>query len=266
MEKTGESYTSARAQLLPRDQEPDVGPTGRPYREWFAELDAWGATEAPHKEIAAWLRTERGVAGWWAQNITVEYERARGLRAVGQGRDGLFSVGATKTIAVPVEELYAAVTDPRRREEWLPGVHLNERTATPYRTARYDWGEGSTRVVAGFDAKGEGKCQLSIQHEKLPDGESAATDEGVLARAAVRPQGPARGSLRIIAAAGGSCQEMEAAVDFAVHAVTAQTRFGTSKARRPAAPFPATHPRSVYDPRINRCRKHARALAAASSP
>ena len=30
-------------------------------------------------------------------------------------------------------------------------------------------------MVAGFDAKGEGKCQLSIQHEKLPDGESAAT-------------------------------------------------------------------------------------------
>jgi uncharacterized protein YndB with AHSA1/START domain len=175
MEKTGESYTAARSQLLPREHEPDVGPTGRPYREWFAELDAWGATAAPHKEIAAWLRNEHGVAGWWAQNITVEYERARGLRAVGQGRDGRFSVGATKTIAVPVEELYAAVTDPRRREEWLPGVHLNERTATPYRTARYDWGEGSTRVVAGFDAKGEGKCQLSIQHEKLPDAESAAT-------------------------------------------------------------------------------------------
>ena len=151
MEKTGESYTSARAQLLPREQEPDVGPTGRPYREWFAELDAWGATEAPHKEIAAWLRTERGVAGWWAQNITVEYERGRGLRAVGQGRDGLFSVGATKTIAVPVEELYAAVTDARRREEWLPGVHLHDapprRTgprATTGATARPAWSPAST--------------------------------------------------------------------------------------------------------------------------
>src|SRR5919199_5029979 len=153
MEKTGESYTAARAQLLPREREPDVGPTGRSYREWFADLDAWGATEAPHKEIAAWLMSERGVPGWWAQNITVEYERARGLRAVGQGRDGLYSVGATKTVAVPVEELYAAVTEPARREQWLPGVHLRERTATPHRTARYDWGEGSTRVLVGFLAK-----------------------------------------------------------------------------------------------------------------
>jgi hypothetical protein len=175
MEKTGESYTAARAQLLPREQEPDVGPTGRPYSEWFAELDAWGALDVPHKKIAAWLRSERGVPGWWAQNITVEYERARGLRAVGQGRDGLFSVGATKTIAVPVELLYEAITDARQREDWLPGVHLGERTATPHRSARYDWGEGSTRVVVGFDVKGDAKSQVAIQHEKLPDSESAAT-------------------------------------------------------------------------------------------
>jgi hypothetical protein len=175
MEKTGESYTAARAQLLPREQEPDVGPTGRPYSEWFAELDAWGAVDASHKEIAAWLMAERDVPGWWAQTITVEYERARGLRAVGQGRDGLFRVGATKTVAVPVEELYAAVTDPARREDWLPGVHLRERTATPHRSARFDWGEGSTRVVIGFDRKGDAKSQVAIQHEMLPDGESAAT-------------------------------------------------------------------------------------------
>jgi hypothetical protein len=175
MAKTGESYTSARAQLLPREQEPAVGPTGRPYSEWFAQLDAWGAADAPHREIAAWLMSERSVPGWWAQNITVEYERARGLRAVGQGRDGLYSVGATKTVAVPVEELYDAVTDPSRREEWLPGVHLRERTATPHRTARFDWGEGSTRVVAGFTAKGAHKSNVAISHERLPDGESAAT-------------------------------------------------------------------------------------------
>ena len=112
MDKTGESYTAARAQLLPREAEPNVGPTDRPYSAWFAELDAWGATEVEHKQIAAWLMSERGVPGWWAQNITVEYERARGLRAVGQSRDGLFSVNASKTVAVPVEELFAAVVDP----------------------------------------------------------------------------------------------------------------------------------------------------------
>jgi hypothetical protein len=175
MEKTGESYTAARSQLLPREQEPAVGPTGRPYSEWFAELDAWGAVDAPHKEIAAWLMEERDVPGWWAQNITVEYERARGLRAVGQGRDGFFSIGATKTIAVPVDQLYAAVTDPARREAWLPGVQLRERTATPHKGARFDWGEGSTRVVIGFEVANAGKSRVALQHERLPDAETAAT-------------------------------------------------------------------------------------------
>jgi hypothetical protein len=175
MDKTGESYTAARAQLLPREREPEVGPTGRTYREWFADLDAWDATKAEHKEIAAWLMSERGVQGWWAQNITVEYERARGLRAVGQGRDGMFSVNASKTVAVPVHELYAAFVDPHRREDWLPGVQLGERTATPHRSARFDWGEGSTRVVVGFEVKADAKSLVALQHERLPDAESAAT-------------------------------------------------------------------------------------------
>jgi len=175
MDKTGESYTAARAQLLPREAEPNVGPTDRPYSAWFAELDAWGATAVEHKQIAAWLMSERGVPGWWAQNITVEYERARGLRAVGQSRDGLFSVNASKTVAVPVEQLFAAVVDPVRRDEWLPGVVLRERTATPHRTARFDWGEGSTRVIIGFEVKDERKSVVALAHERLPDSESAAT-------------------------------------------------------------------------------------------
>jgi uncharacterized protein YndB with AHSA1/START domain len=78
-------------------------------------------------------------------------------------------------VAVPVEELFAAVTDAVRREGWLPGVVLRERTATPYRNARFDWGEGSTRVVVGFEAKGDGKSIVALQHERLPDSESAAT-------------------------------------------------------------------------------------------
>src|SRR6185503_18545301 len=154
MAKTGESYTAARSQLLPREQEPDVGPTGRPYSYWFAALDEWGAIDRSHKEIAAWLIGEQGVRGWWAQNITVEYERARGLREKGQGRDGFFTVNASKTVAVPVEELYGAFTDETRRQDWLPGVYLSERTATPHKTARYDWGDGSTRVIVGFEGKG----------------------------------------------------------------------------------------------------------------
>ena len=184
MEKTGESYTAARAQLLP-EPEPEWEArisaekvrerTGRTWNEWFALLDEWGAAEREHPEIAAWLNAEHGVPGWWAQGITVEYEKARGLRPQGGDRDGTLNVSASKTVAVPVDRLYEAFTE---IEAWAPGAPLRERTALPHRTARYDWGEGSTRVIVGFTAKGEGKSTVAISHERLPDGDSADAMRG----------------------------------------------------------------------------------------
>ena len=186
MAKTGERYTAARAHLLPADEDegpayqPAMSPdavhraTGRDWDEWFALLDEWGATGHEHKAIATWLREEHGVPGWWAQNVTVEYERARGLRAPGSGRDGLFSVGASRTVAVPVERLYAAFVDPELRERWLPGDRARERTLLPHRSARFDWEDGTTRLIAGFTAKGPGKSQVALSHERVPDAEVAA--------------------------------------------------------------------------------------------
>ena len=159
MDKTSESYTTARRQLLakagaeaPADLEsqaagpagPEPQPTaraaapvadapgarrpysdevvrrntGRTWDEWFALLDAWGAVQRPHPEIARWLMEEHGVGGWWAQGVTVAYEQARGLRDPGQRRGGLYEANASKTVAVPVERLYEAFADPALRERW----------------------------------------------------------------------------------------------------------------------------------------------------
>jgi hypothetical protein len=183
MQKTGESYTAARAQLLPNEEERGYEPriadervrerTGRVWREWFGLLDEWGATDREHREIAAWLNAEHGVSGWWAQGITVEYEKARGLRPIGGDRDGTLNVSASKTVAVPVERLFEAFANLDLREEWLPGAPLRERTSQPSRSARYDWGDGSTRVLVTFTAKGDAKSTVAVSHERLPDSESA---------------------------------------------------------------------------------------------
>ena len=74
-----------------------------------------------------------------------------------------------------MERLYQAFTD---FEQWAPGAPLRERTATPGRGARYDWGDGSTRVVVGFTAKGEAKSVVALSHERLPDQESADSLRG----------------------------------------------------------------------------------------
>jgi hypothetical protein len=183
MEKTGESYTAARAQLLP-DPEPGYEPrmsdekvqaaTGRVWRDWFDLLDEWGAVEREHKDIATWLNAEHGVPGWWAQTVTVEYERARGLRPLRGDRDGTHNVSASKTIGVPVERLFEAWSDPELRERWLGAVELRERTNRPPRTARYDWEDGSTRLIVGFEAVGDAKSRVALSHERLPDEDEAA--------------------------------------------------------------------------------------------
>ena len=185
MHKTGESYTSARASLLAAG-EPNAteGPTltmsddairrrtGHGWEHWFDLLDEWGGTQRSHTDAARWLREEQATGGWNAQAIVVSYERARGLRAVGEHADG-FTVTASKTVAVPVDRLYEAFVDDALRRQWLPDAELSERTATKPKSARFDWDGGDTRVVVGFEAKGDAKSTASLAHEKLPDAGAA---------------------------------------------------------------------------------------------
>jgi hypothetical protein len=204
MDKTSESYTAARRQLLAKSTpDPDaqagqaapVEPaapvvdapgarrpysdaviranTGHSWDEWFALLDEWGAAERPHTEIARCVHQEHGVDGWWAQGVTVAYEQARGLRAPGQRRGGHFEVSASKTVAVPVERLYEAFADPALRERWLPGTAFEVRTAVPGKSIRANWEGGSTRLVILFTARGESKSQVALVHERLPDAATA---------------------------------------------------------------------------------------------
>jgi len=147
--------------------------TGRDRGGWFAVLDAWGAAGRPYREIAAWLTGEHGVSSWWAQKLIVEYEQARGLRAAGVRPDGTFTVGASKTVAVPAERLYAAFVDAEVRELWLPGVAMRERTSQPGRSARFDWDDGATRVNVSVAAAGEARSQAAVEHERLPDTRAA---------------------------------------------------------------------------------------------
>jgi hypothetical protein len=185
MEKTGQSYTTARATLLAAE-EPKLteGPalsvsdevirrrTGRGWEEWFDLLDEWGGAERPHGEIARWVAEEHETDGWSAQAVTVSYERARGLRAVGEHLDG-FAISASKTVAVPVERLYEAFVDESLRRRWLPDGELRERTVLKPRSARFDWGDGETRVNVVFEAKGDAKSTAALQHERLADGAEA---------------------------------------------------------------------------------------------
>lgn len=105
--------------------------TGRGWEQWFDRLDDWGALELPHRDVARRVAADLGIdpLAWNAQAVTVSYERARGLRVVGQRSDG-FAVIAQKTVAVPVGALFDAFADRSLRRRWLPENGLHERTAT----------------------------------------------------------------------------------------------------------------------------------------
>jgi hypothetical protein len=195
MQKTGESYTAARAHVLAR-RDADAAPveaaadlpaaapdyaalagmsdetiaakTGCTWKQWVGHLDDVGASTRPHREIAAHVHEAFGISGWWAQTVTVGYERIRGLRQIGQRREGSFEAGKNKTFPVPVSRLFAAFADPAQRAQWLPGVELQVRKATPDTSMRITWGDGSS-VDLWFTAKGAEKCSVAVQHGKLPD-------------------------------------------------------------------------------------------------
>ena len=105
---------------------------------------------------------------WNAQAITASYELTRGLREVGEKDDG-FAITTSRTVAVPVERLYEAVVSEAARTTWLPDARLSERTATRPKSARFDWGEGPTRVNVTFLARDEAKSTVALEHRRLAD-------------------------------------------------------------------------------------------------
>jgi hypothetical protein len=120
---------------------------------------------------------EQGVPGWWAQTVTVGFEQARGLRERYEHADG-YPVDASKTVAIAVDELNSAFLDETKRARWLPGSPLRLRTATPARSARFDWEDGSFRVNVEFSSKGDSRSAVSVQHERLADADEAERMKG----------------------------------------------------------------------------------------
>ena len=78
-----------------------------------------------HKEIAVLLNTLHGVSPWWSQHVTVEYERARGMRERYQTTRG-YQVSVTKTLPVPLSTLYAAFADVESRGPMAAGSSDND--------------------------------------------------------------------------------------------------------------------------------------------
>jgi len=188
MQKTGESYTTARLHLV-KKQTPAAAPpdyasiarlsdesvkkaTGCDWSKWVFVLDKAGGPEMSHPELVKYIREKYKTPSWWTQMVAVGYERIRGLRAHGQMRTGEWTITKSKTVAAPLAKLYAAFSNARRRAQWLPGVKLTIRTSTVNKSIRVRWEDGSP-VDVGFLAKGEGKSQVALEQRKFASKDDA---------------------------------------------------------------------------------------------
>lgn len=190
MQKTGESYTAARAQIT-RTAKPSTPPaptpnfaelagmsddkvkesTGCDWAKWVYALDRHGAASLSHREIAALVKDKYQVADWWTQTVTVGYERIKGLRARGQRRDGTYEATKSRTFGVPVAVLFDAWANARTRKRWLADK-VKVRTASSPKSMRLDWPDGGI-IAVGFLPKGDAKSNVAVSHAKLPDRETA---------------------------------------------------------------------------------------------
>ncbi len=192
MQKTGESYTAARAQFLrktpatsghlkvaPASVAPDYAAlagfsdktikekTGCTWERWVPFLDKFGAESMTHGEVARLVHDKFKIDGWWAQAVTTGYERIKGRRAIGQRMDGKYEASKSRTFNVPVADLFDAWATARQRKRWLDTA-VTVRTATRPRSMRLGWND-RTIVAVWFTPKGAGKSAVALAHTKLPD-------------------------------------------------------------------------------------------------
>jgi hypothetical protein len=139
--------------------------TGKTWNQWFALLDKAGASKLDHGGIVKLAARTGGAGPWWRQMVTVEYERARGLRDKHQTATG-FSVSVSKTVAADVAALYAATADAKRRKKWFPAGALKISSRTEDKYFRAAW-NGAARLEINFYPKPGGKAQINVQVGKL---------------------------------------------------------------------------------------------------
>ena len=91
--------------------------TGRSRAEWFAILDRFDCRTKGHTRAASLLMKRHRVSPWWSQAITVDYERARGIRSLGEREDG-FALTVQRALAVPSTRAWEALVDAAEVTAW----------------------------------------------------------------------------------------------------------------------------------------------------
>ncbi len=157
--------------------------TGTDWAGWLARIGAWGGADRTHAEIAAWVgpqvQNDEGKALWWAQAITVGYERLIGRRLVGQTCTGTWAASKSVTVTGDLDTVRTFLHDSTRFPEWAP-AGLELRPTTSKSSVRYTTAEGNTAAI-WLTAKPGPRCTVGLQVDGLPSAEARDATKAVWA-------------------------------------------------------------------------------------
>lgn len=181
MAGTGERYAAARRVLLDQAaakgrrrrwvSEPDRSDdavraaTGRGWDEWCDLIDSWPGHVDGHTAIAAHLRDDHGIDSWWAQAVTVGYERITGRRLPYQMADGTFTASRSRTLAIDADALRAMLLDDVERSVLLPGLATERRSGAAARSPRIALDRGVALFT--IEPREDGRATVTVSHERL---------------------------------------------------------------------------------------------------
>lgn len=181
MQATGERYSAARRVLLARTggrhgrvwvAEPETADasvsaaTGKSWDEWCDVIDAWPGRTEGHTATAAYLRETHDVDAWWAQTITIGYERITGLRLPYQRPDGTFTASKSMTISINTDELRSMLLADEHRVDLFPGLDTELRSKPTSKAIRLSVGPGV--AIIDLEPKNNARTKVTVAHENLP--------------------------------------------------------------------------------------------------
>jgi hypothetical protein len=173
------SDASVDAKLFPVADATVRDRTGKSWDEWLALLDRAGvaARKFDHHNFdhnRAWQAVMKflpGSDGWWAQMVSVGYERVRGLRAMNQSCNGDFQASVSRTLVGSLEKVYSAWEENCAR--WLDAPGLTFTKFNRGKNIRARWPDG-TLIDIRFTGKGPDKCQVVADTTKLDGAQAVA--------------------------------------------------------------------------------------------